>query len=307
MFTYKKYTFYLQNNGAVATGWKTVSGNRYYFLANGRAATGKRTINGETCYFNAKGILQHTGANLNITSRCAILIDANTGKVLYSKNAAEKHANASTTKIMTCILALENASLNDRVSVSAYAASQEPSKLYMTAGDSFTLNDLLYSLMLPSHNDTAVAIAEHVSGSTSAFAKKMNEKAKQLGCTSTHFVTPNGLDAGLNHYTTARDLAKIAQYAWKNATFRKIVGTSTWRFSSKQGRSYSVATTNALLRTMKGVTGMKTGFTNKAGYCFVGVVKAKSGKQYISVTLGAGSSTARWQDARTLLAYAYKH
>ena len=146
LFTYKKYTFYLQNNGAVATGWKTVSGNRYYFLANGRAATGKRTINGETCYFNAKGILQHTGANLNIASRCAILIDANTGKVLYSKNAAEKHANASTTKIMTCILALENASLNDRVSVSAYAASQEPSKLYMTAGDSFTLNDLLYSL-----------------------------------------------------------------------------------------------------------------------------------------------------------------
>ncbi|MFR8073670.1 MAG: serine hydrolase [Lachnospiraceae bacterium] len=307
LFTYKKYTFYLQNNGAVATGWKTVSGNRYYFLANGRAATGKRTINGETCYFNAKGILQHTGANLNIASRCAILIDANTGKVLYSKNATEKHANASTTKIMTCILALENASLNDRVSVSAYAASQEPSKLYMTAGDSFTLNDLLYSLMLPSHNDTAVAIAEHVSGSTSAFAKKMNEKAKQLGCTSTHFVTPNGLDAGLNHYTTARDLAKIAQYAWKNATFRKIVGTSAWRFSSRQGHSYSVATTNALLRTMKGVTGMKTGFTNKAGYCFVGVVKAKSGKQYISVTLGAGSSTARWQDARTLLAYAYKH
>ena len=227
--------------------------------------------------------------------------------MLYSKNATEKHANASTTKIMTCILALENASLNERVSVSAYAASQEPSKLYMTAGDSFTLNDLLYSLMLPSHNDTAVAIAEHVSGSTSAFAKKMNEKAKQLGCTSTHFVTPNGLDAGLNHYTTARDLAKIAQYAWKNATFRKIVGTSAWRFSSRQGRSYSVATTNVLLRTMKGVTGMKTGFTNKAGYCFVGVVKAKSGKQYISVTLGAGSSTARWQDARTLLAYAYKH
>ena len=120
LFTYKKYTFYLQNNGAVATGWKTVSGNRYYFLANGRAATGKRTINGETCYFNAKGKLQHTGANLNITSKCAILIDANTGKVLYSKNATEKHANASTTKIMTCILALENASLNERVSVSAY-------------------------------------------------------------------------------------------------------------------------------------------------------------------------------------------
>ena len=307
LFTYKKYTFYLQNSGAVATGWKTVSGNRYYFLANGRAATGKRTVNGEVCYFNTKGILQYTGANLNISSKCAILIDADTGKVLYSKNATQKHANASTTKILTCILTLENASLSDRVSVSANAASQEPSKLYMTAGDSFTLKDLLYSLMLPSHNDTAVAIAEHISGSTSAFAKKMNAKAKQIGCTSTHFVTPNGLDAGLNHYTTAQDLAKIARYAWKNATFRKIVGTSSWHFSSKQGRSYSVSTTNALLGTMTGITGMKTGFTNKAGYCFVGVVKAKSGKQYISVTLGAGSSTARWQDARTLLAYAYKH
>ena len=152
--------------------------------------------------------------------------------------------------------------------------------------------------MLPSHNDTAVAIAEHVSGSTSAFAKKMNEKAKQLGCTSTHFVTPNGLDAGLNHYTTARIWQRSLSMHGKMPPSARLSGTSAWRFPAGRGRSYSVATTNALLRTMKGVTGMKTGFTNKAGYCFVGVVKAKSDKQYISVTLGAGSSTARWQDGR---------
>lgn len=306
LLTYKKHIYYLQSNGTPAKGWKTVSGKRYYFDKNGRAYTGTHKISGVNYYFSQKGVLQHSGANLTVSSKCAILVEADTGKVLYAKNEKLRHANASTTKIMTCILALEHAKMTDKVSVSEKAAAQEPTKLYMRAGDSFRMKDLLYSLMLPSHNDTAVAIAEHISGSTEQFAKLMNSKAKALGCTSTHFVTPNGLDNGLNHYTTASDLAKIAQYAWKNATFRTIVKTPSYRFKSIGGVSYDVTTTNTLLGKTKGVCGMKTGFTNKAGYCFVGAVKAKNGKTYFSVTLGAATSTARWSDAKKLLNYAYK-
>ena len=170
------------------------------------------------------------------------------------------------------------------------------------------LKDLLYSLMLPSHNDTAVAIAEHVSGSTAKFVKLMNKKAAEIGCTNTQSATPNGLDAGYNHYTTASDLAKIAQYAIKKPMFRKLVSTGYYSFSNlNTGRSYSIGTTNALLGNVPGVQGMKTGYTNKAGYCFVGLSYSARGNTYISVVLGADSSSARWQDSRTLLTYAYNH
>ena len=232
-------------------------------------------------------------------------MDAATGDILYEKNGEMRHANASTTKIMTCILALEKAKLTDTVKISSYAASTEPSKLYMTAGDSFKLKDLLYSLMLPSHNDTAVAIAEHVSGSTEKFVELMNKKAKKLGCTNTLFATPNGLDADYTHYTTARDMALITKHALKKATLRTIVNTSSYSFSSLSGRSYYVSSTNQLLNSLSYVTGMKTGYTNKAGYCFIGTMKGKNGHTYISVTFGADTDTARWNDARTLLAYAY--
>ena len=199
-------------------------------------------------------------------------MNADTGQIIYGKNENVAHANASTTKIMTCILALENCKLNEKVKFSPYAASIEPSKLYANAGEIFYLKDLLYSLMLPSHNDTAVAIAEHVSGSTAKFVKLMNKKAAEIGCTNTHFATPNGLDAGYNHYTTASDLAKIAQYAIKKPMFRKLVSTGYYSFSNlNTGRSYSIGTTNALLGNVPGVQGMKTGYTNKAGYCFVGL------------------------------------
>lgn len=137
-----------------------------------------------------------TGLNYNISSDCALLMNADTGKIVYAKNENVAHANASTTKIMTCILALENCKLNEKVKFSSYAASIEPSKLYANAGEVFYLKDLLYSLMLPSHNDTAVAIAEHISGSSAKFVNLMNKKAAEIGCTNTHFATPNGLDAG---------------------------------------------------------------------------------------------------------------
>ena len=211
-------------------------------------------------------------------------------------------------KIMTCILALENSKMNETVNFSARAAAQEPTKLYARTGEKFYMRDMLYSLMLPSHNDTAVAIAEHISGSQSKFAKLMNQKAAQIGCSNTHFVTANGLDAGYNHYTTASDLARIASYAIKKPAFLKLINTKSYAFRSlNTRRRFSVNTTNALLGNMPGVTGMKTGYTNKAGHCFVGLCRSQKGNTYISVVLGGPTSKARWRDSRILLNYAYKH
>ncbi len=301
-------TYYLGDDGKARTGWQTIKGSKYYFSKNkGILRTGWKTINGTPYYFDEKsGKLLYTGPSISsISSDCAVLVNADTGEVVFNKNGSSTHANASTTKILTCILALEMTDLNDVVTASANAASQEPSKIYLHSGEKFYMKDLLYAMMLPSGNDAAVAVAEHISGSTSAFATLMNQKAKEIGCTSTHFVTPNGLDAGMDHYTTALDLAKIARYAYQNSTFRKIIKTTSYSFTSISGYSYHLNTTNELLGSMAGVAGMKTGYTNKAGYCFVGVVKSKGGQTYISVTLGASSSSARWEDSRTLLNFAY--
>ena len=151
----------------------------------------------------------------NLYAQSAVLMDADSGRILFAKNGQEERAMASTTKIMTCILALENADLATRVSVSAEAAAQPEVKLGMREGQEFYLEDMLYSLMLESYNDAAVAVAEAVSGNVGDFAGLMNSKAKELGCTDTYFITPNGLDAqdanGI-HHTTAEDLARIMRY-----------------------------------------------------------------------------------------------
>lgn len=309
LIRYKNNYYYVGKDGAMVTGWITdKSGTTYYFGKDGKAVTGKHRIQKTNYYFNANGTLEHTGLNYNLSSDCALLINANTGKIVYAKNENVRHANASTTKIMTCILALENCKLNEKVTFSPYAASIEPSKLYANAGEVFYLKDLLYSLMLPSHNDTAVAIAEHVSGSTAKFVNLMNKKAAAIGCTNTHFATPNGLDFGYDHYTTASDLAKIARYAIKRNMFRKLISTGYYSFSNlNTGRTYYIGTTNALLGNLPGVQGMKTGYTNKAGYCFVGLSYSQKGNTYISVVLGGSSSASRWEDSRRLLTYAYYH
>ena len=306
---YKGDYYYAGKDGAAITGWYTdASGRKFYFGSDYKAVTGQQKIKKVNYYFDNSGVLHHSGLNYNLSSDCALLINADTGKVIYSKNADVPHANASTTKIMTCILALENCKLNEKVKFSPYAASIEASKLYANAGEVFYLRDLLYSLMLPSHNDTAVAIAEHVSGSADKFVKLMNKKAAEIGCTNTHFATPNGLDAGYNHYTTASDLAKIARYALRNQAFRSLIRTGSYSFSSlNTGRRFYVSTTNALLGNVPGVQGMKTGFTNKAKYCFIGLSQSSKGHTYISVVLGGPTSAARWQDSRTLLNYAYLH
>lgn len=245
----------------------------------------------------------------NLYSLSAVLMDAGSGRVLYEKNGDNPRANASTTKVLTCILALENGAGDDYVEVSARAAGQPDVQLNMQEGEQYYLEDLLYSLMLESHNDTAVAIAEHIGGSVEGFARMMNEKAAEIGCTDTHFVTPNGLDdedSGGVHHTTAHDLALLMRYAVRNSTFLKITETREYTFSDLSGkRQFTVHNTNALLDMTDGVLSGKTGFTADAGYCYVCAVQ-RDGKIFIISLLGCGwpnNKTYKWEDTMTLLDY----
>ncbi len=244
-------------------------------------------------------------SRLRLNSLAALLMDGENNRVLYEINGYDQMSMASTTKIMTCIIALENGKLDDVVTVSSYAASMPDVKLNIRPGDQYYLKDLLYSLMLQSHNDVAVAIAEHIGGSVSGFATMMNDKARSLDCNNTNFVTPNGLDAE-GHYTTAKDLALISSYAIKNKDFIEITNTSSYQFKElKKGTSYSVSNKNKFLYMMDGAIGIKTGFTGKAGYCFVGAIK-KSDRTLISVVLGCGwppSKTLKWTDTKRLMTY----
>ena len=245
----------------------------------------------------------------NLYALSAVLMDGENGRVLYGKEAYKGRPNASTTKVMTCILALELAKGDDYVQVSGNAASQPQTRLGMREGQQFYLEDLLYSLMLKSHNDSAVAIAEHIGGSVEGFAEKMNEKAKELGCKDTHFVTPNGLDGedeGGIHHTTARDLALIMAYAIKNATFVHITQTRDYTFTDISGKKhYSVYNTNAFLDMETGVISGKTGFTGNAGYCYVCAVRQDE-RLFIVALLGCGwpgNKNYKWSDTKKLLSY----
>lgn len=253
---------------------------------------------------------------LPLYAQAAVLLDAESGRVLYSKNGDQVLAMASTTKIMTCILALENGNLDDTVTVSAYAAGMPKVKLYIREGETYTLRDLLYSLMLESHNDSAVAIAEHIGGSVEGFAKMMNEKAKELDCDGTLFLTPNGLDATLGetgqfHSTTATDLARIMAYcvnqSEKKEEFLKITQTQDYAFTNSAGRSFSCHNHNALLSIMEGAVSGKTGFTNKAGYCYAGAVK-RDDRLFTVALLACGwpnHKTYKWADCKTLFQYGF--
>ena len=246
-----------------------------------------------------------TGVNIKLNAVASVLMDAETQRVLYGKNEDKELAMASTTKIMTCIVALENAKFDDIVTVSKYAASMPDVQLNMKAGEQFYLVDLLYSLMLESHNDTAVAIAEAVGGSVQGFADMMNAKAQELGCTHTHFVTPNGLDAE-GHYTTATELGKIASYAIKNEDFITITNATNHTFNEiTNNKQYMVTNKNRFLYLMEGAIGVKTGFTNNAGYCFVGAVR-RDARTFVSVVLGSGwppHKQYKWNDTMALMNY----
>ena len=246
-------------------------------------------------------------------ARSAVLMDADSGRILFEKNGEERLANASTTKILTCILALEKGEPEETVTFSEEAVRQPEVHLGASKGEVFYLRDLLYSLMLESHNDTAVAVAEAISGSTAAFAEEMNQKAKEIGCTETHFVSPNGLDwedeAG-PHETTAGDLARLLRYCIhqspKKEEFLKITRTGEKSFSNLSGtRTYSCTNHNAFLSMMDGALTGKTGFTGKAGYCYTGAL-SDGDRTFIIALLACGwpnNKTYKWSDARALFSY----
>jgi len=274
-------------------------------------------------------------------AKSAVLMDAATGRVLYEKNGQEILAMASTTKIMTCILALEVADMEAVVDISAYAASMPKVRLGVKKGEQYRLGDLLYSLMLESHNDVAVAIAEHIGQeflskelqeksvadytieeskeAVAAFADLMNEKALELGCENSWFITPNGLDATETfhqkdgttfekiHSTTATDLATIMSYCVlhspKKDEFLKITQTVSYSLSSREGRNFFCANHNAFLSMMEGAISGKTGFTNKAGYCYVGALE-RDGRTYIVALLACGwpnNKGYKWSDTKKLM------
>ena len=243
----------------------------------------------------------------------AVLMDADSGRILYEKEGEMPRPNASTTKVLTCILALENGDGDDYVQVSANAASQPQVKLGLQKGEQYYLEDLLYSLLLQSHNDSAVAIAEHIGGSVEGFSDMMNAKAREIGCMDTHFITPNGLDAEDSdgtHHTTASDLALIMRYAIKNKVFLKIAQTKEYSFSDlSKKRIFSVHNTNALFSMTDGVLAGKTGFTGDAGYCYVGALQSED-RTFVVALLACGwpnNKNYKWTDTRKLMEYGMAH
>ncbi len=234
---------------------------------------------------------------ISVSAECACVIDMSTGRVIYEKNMHKTHTMASTTKIMTALIALENSNLTDVVTVSNNAAGEEGTSLYLKVNQKATMEDLLYGLMLQSGNDAAIAIAEGVAGSVEKFATMMTERAKKLGAQSTSFKNPNGLDEE-GHYTTAYDLALITHEAMKNENFAKIVSTK-----SKQilDGTQTVSNHNKMLRQYDGCIGVKTGFTKKSGRCLVTAAE-RGGVSVIAVTLNAPND---WNDHTNMLDYAF--
>ena len=243
--------------------------------------------------------------SLPLQANSAVLVEARTGRILYGKNESDFMPVASTTKIMTCLLALEQGTKEQICKVTSHAASQPQVRLGVQAGQRFYLRDLLYAMMLESDNDVAVVVAEGIAGSEEAFAKRMNEKAKELGMTKTYFVTPNGLDRDGNG-SCALDLARLAQYALQNDAFLKIIATRDYVFSDVDGKvTYTVTNHDAFLTQRKGALGIKTGFTGAAGYCFVGA-SWEEDRELIAVVLACGwppQKTKKWEDMRTLFEY----
>ncbi|RBP45583.1 D-alanyl-D-alanine carboxypeptidase family protein [Garciella nitratireducens] len=245
-----------------------------------------------------------SASNLNISCESAIVIEQNTGRILYSKNIDRKRAMASTTKIMTAIVAIENGHLDDIITISQNAAEIEGSSIYLEANEHLTLEELLYGLMLRSGNDAAYAIAEYIGGgNVEKFINMMNRKAEEIGANNTHFMNPHGLH-DKQHYTTAHDLAKITAYAMKNETFKKIISTKNKTISWENHEwNRSLTNKNKMLWNYQGGNGVKTGYTTDAGKCFVSSA-FRNNIQLIAVVL---KSNDIWKDATALLDYGFDH
>ena len=241
-----------------------------------------------------------TSVSPYIDATAALVMEAGSGRVLYSKNPTVRKSIASTTKIMTAIVALENGDPEDIVTVSGKAAGTRGSSINLGAGQKFTLLELLYGMLMNSGNDAAVAIAEHIGGSVEAFAAMMNSKARELGADNTVYVTPHGLDAE-GQYSTAYDLALITRYALKNPVFSRIVATNRAYIPGRQ-----LYNTNELLELYPGADGVKTGYTGKAGRCLVASA-TRDGMRIISVVLGSPTRYKRAEASRMILDYSFNN
>ena len=255
----------------------------------------------------------------NLNSEAAILVEVSTGRIIYEKNSTKQMYPASTTKVLTAIIVIENCKLDEIVTVRESALSNIPSG-YVTCnlqiGEQLTVKDLLYALMIPSANDAAYVLAEYVAGSVEDFSVMMNDKARELGCKSTHFVNPNGIHEE-SHYSTAYDLYLITNYAMKNEFFRSLVATTEYTLPSTEkypSEDRFLKTTNELLNKSsikyyyKNAIGIKTGYTSKAGNCLIGAA-SRDGLEFIAVVLNGGTTNdglnSRYVDSKKLFEYAY--
>ena len=232
----------------------------------------------------------------SIVAKAGVLIDATTGQVLFERNAHEHRAPASTTKMMTALVTLEHAALDEVVTAGPDVTTVIPSIIGLEPGDKLTVKQMLYGLLLPSGNDAAVALADHVAGSMPKFAAMMNAEAAEIGLKDTHFVTPHGLDVD-GHYSSAYDLAKIANAAMQNSTFENIVATT--EYGIKGPPAWMFRNLNRLLGTYAGADGVKTGYTDNAGNCLV-FSATRNGRRAISVVL---DSDSKWTDSSALMDY----
>ena len=252
----------------------------------------------------AVSVFSAVSATQNTSARAAVIMDVNSGRILYSKNMDEKLAMASTTKIMTTLVAAESGRLEEKVTVSRKASCTEGSSIYLREGEKHTVNDLLYGIMLRSGNDAAIAVAEHIGGSVEGFAELMNRKAEEIGAKNTRFVNPHGLDAA-GHYTTAYDLALITAYALRNPVFASVVSSKKRTIEGPPNENWDrvMINKNKMLWQFDGGDGVKTGFTNKAGRCLVSSA-TRNGMQLVCVVLNCGPM---WDESAALLEYGFEN
>lgn len=279
-----------------------IKGRKLVFIAAGLLAVAA----GMFAYNEKFGAVSTMTSDIEVSAGQAILIDADTGTVLYEKSADERAYPASTTKIMTALVTLEvleeyNSPVEQKVKIPAEAAGVEGSSLYLSAGESISIEDLLYGLMLVSGNDSAVALSCIIGGTQDRFIDMMNEKAEKLGCDNTHFANPNGL-FDENHYTTVRDMAAIAREAMKNKTFRKIVAAKEWKADREKSDYLTFRNKNKTVHQYEGGNGIKIGYTKSSGRTLVASAQ-RDGKNLICVVMSAPD----WfNDAYRLMDYGFE-
>ena len=235
-----------------------------------------------------------------INAKAALLVDANTGKVLYKKNDTVQRPVASTQKLLTALIVAESGNLDKPVTITLSDTQCEPFKLYVKPGQTYTRRQLLHALLIRSSNDVARALARDNAGSQEAFARKMNQRMRELGGMSSNFINPNGLPAS-GQYSTARDMARVARMAYRHPALRQIMRTPLYNFRFSDGRVVPLRNTNRLLRTYTFCNGMKTGYTNLAGHCLISSGTA-NGRDVIAVVLGSTKGVVAQESAK-LLAY----